>query len=188
MGQKDDLARQSKIQMMDSMGKLFQNSILKRNWNAAWTCGKREEKLDTQCPSFAHPCDSLVKTEHVARFIGSQADIKRPSSGFALPYVPEEQLAEAVAGEIGLRLAFCEKATELSRLTRCAPVARTEWYVIDSKERAAAILYGSKRFSCSTIRLRPLLLANVLVRGCRGTVCFNYYQFLDEGYCSRNCS
>lgn len=88
----------------------------------------------------------------MARFIGTQAGIKRRPTDSHFRMCLERQLAQSVAGEIRLRLAFCEKAIELSCLAHCTPVAHTERYlfgIIDSKRRAIRILYGLK---CSAVR------------------------------------
>lgn len=84
----------------------------------------------------------------LAWFIDSWATTRRE---FAHPYVSERQLAEVVAGEIRLRLAFCEKATEqlsFNALHTCRTVAK--WYffaVIDSKGRTVTV-YRLTRLDC----------------------------------------
>lgn len=93
------------------------------------------------------------------------------------------QLAEVVAGEIRLRLAFCEKATEqsYSRLTRCTPVVYKEVILLycDRFERANRhhFIQVDTSLSCSIIFDRYYLQI----------ICYPYryitiriYLFIDE--------
>lgn len=73
--------------------------------------------------------------------LSTRANIKRLGENFRIHTCLRDNWRRLVAGEIRLRLAFCERATEqsYSRLTRCTPVVHKEVILLycDRFERAS---------------------------------------------------
>lgn len=90
--------------------------------------------------------------------LSTRANIKRLGENFRIHTCLRDNWRRLVAGEIRLRLAFCEKATEqsYSRLTRCTPVVHKEYMILlycDRFERASRhhFIRVDTSLSCSII-------------------------------------